>query len=260
MLSFDFLNDEVVYGLAPVQVMLLSGMIARADNLGRLPGAAGVLLGFLFYPKDPRTDVMPTEVEGLLMALARSKRVAWYAVEGVRFVQFLRWDKNQPGIREHNRKSSFPGPETPGAVAVVIPGETLEMFDASAPAGRDCEPPSTAQVRRQSVEQRGTLAFDSKRVGDWVLAHSDGPELMSVKDWIKFSAWLWNSGTKSMPVLLAMLDECAARRPNQPYAYFKDGTETREAINMRVAARVEEARHEKIKVEEKAFATKGGVR
>ena len=75
---------------------------------------------------------------------------------------------------------------------------------------------------------------------------------MTQKDWIKFAAWLWKSGTKSMPVLLGLLDECRVRRPAQPYAYFKAGTETREAIDMRIGLAVADAEHQKIRTEEKA--------
>jgi len=251
MLSFDFLNDEVVYRLEPARVMLLAGMIARADNLGRLPGEPEVLLGFLFYPKSPRPDVMPDAVEGLLMTLARAERIAWYVAGGTRFVQFARWQKNQPGLKDANRKSTFPAPDD--GVPVVIPGSTLEMFADETHAQADVRltPPNPAFARAQASEQRAARAFDATALNDWLIANAEG-STMSRNDWCKFAAWLWKTGTKSMPVLMALLDECVARRPQQPYAYFKPGTETREAINMRVSMAVAEKEHKRIRDEEKA--------
>lgn len=245
MLAFDFLTDELVYRLPPSEVMLLAGMIARADNLGRLPGEPAVLLSYLYSPRPPRGDVLPDAVEHLLTELAVAERVAWYAVGGTRFAQFTRWRKHQSGLREHNLKSALPGPDAQGAVAVTLPGRTLDMFHVE-PSGDapDIGAAETTARRQSHVEaERQRLG---QLIYEWCRADKgDGP--LHGNDWAKLAAWLWNSGTHHPETVIALLDEVKARRPKSPYAYLAKGSEVRESITMRVNAEAEVRRHNEIK-------------
>lgn len=261
MLSFDFLTDDVVMSLTHVGTLLLAGMISRSDNLGRLPGEPDVLLAFLYYPKRPRPDVSTGDVEQLLNALASSKRITWYVVGGVRYVQFNAWAKNQPGIREHNRKSSFPAPS--GEHATLM-GETLPLeLQASVARQRDDRQVDVAQLVRavsaQAREQKSKGELDYDAIKQWMTADGKGMDQsksLRGADWLKFSAWLWNTGSSTEDVL-AVLDECYRLNPREPYAYFAPSRQVRQAIQMRKHGDAAAEENARIKaLERKALSAK----
>ena len=232
MLSFNFLNDDVVYGLPAKQGLLLAGMIARADNLGRMPGEPDVLLSFLFYPRTPRPDMMSDDVYELLTRLtcASPPVVHWYWVKGVRYVQFATWTKHQSGIRQHNLRSTYPGPEDEGAEQVpVSKNMTLPIFDK-----QDMATPAPAidmgalvkSIAAQHTVARAIGEFDPGAVIEWCQGRKlDQPGAL------KFAGWLWNTGTKNMRHILAILEHMDNSSDIlSPYAYFAPEGKAREAV------------------------------
>lgn len=259
MLSFDFLPDDIVYDLPLVQALLLVGMLARADNLGRLPGEPEVLLTYLFFPKPPRRDISADDVEPLLLKLAQCKRIVWYVMKGVRYIQFSNWDKHQPGIRAHNKRSSYPAPTDDGAGRVALPGDTLALEFEPPP-----QPPQLSVVelvagaRAQAVATKAQAQFDSDAVMAWVVADTERDALGAYDvlrgvQWVRFAQWLWKTGTTSMRDVLHVLGECRRLRPRSPYAYFIASNGTRGSVEARMNADEAMAEGERIKREERAM-------
>ena len=259
MLSFDFLADDTVYRLPPEQVLVFTGMLARADNLGRLPGEPEVLLTYLFYPKRPRDDITVLHVEALLVALATAKPtiIVWYAVEGVSYVEFVRWSKHQAGIRPHNRKSSFPAPDVPGVVRVVLPGQTLDMLDppSALPEMRGDVGALIRSVAGQASMQKALTGFDEARVKEWIRVEPmrSGPigYVLRGIEWVKFARWLANTGTTNMNDVMRVLDECWRLQPRNPWAYFHPDANTRGMVEMQQTAKAADAVHNALKEEDK---------
>jgi hypothetical protein len=256
MLSFDFLPDDVVYDLPPMQALLLAGMIARADNLGRLPGDPSVLLAYLFFPKPPRPDATDDEAESLLIALASRTPpvVLWYQSGASRYVQFRSWKVHQAGLREHNLKSTLPGPETEGAFPVVEGGQP-SLFDAPRPApcvklDNDAVRNLVALTARQHSMSTMGREFKPADVVDWAKNNNVAPD---TKGAVAFAHWLWNTGVTNMDSVLAVLDDSLLHQAEQPYAYYAPGGAARNGIVLRNNARNAEASHEAIKKEEAAF-------
>lgn len=121
MLAADFLADDVVRRLPARHALALAGMIARADNLGRLPGEPDVLLSYLFAPKKPRADFDEAMIEETLTILAKEGVVRWYFFDGTRYVALSKWRDHQK-IRQDLLKSDLPDPEDG---AEVVPDDRL---------------------------------------------------------------------------------------------------------------------------------------
>ena len=269
MLSFDFLPDDVVYDLPPMQALLLAGMIARADNLGRLPGDPPVLLSYLFFPKPPRADASNDDVEGLLtrLCIAVPPIVLWYQVGQSRYVQFVRWSTHQAGLREHNLKSTLPAPNSEGSTPVMEYGQPSLFAAPPAPAvPLDINAMDKVRALVQSAAAQHSMAraaggFDAGRVQEWAATTGRTISPDSDRDTIKFAHWLWNSGLRNMDALMALLEDRLAHVAENPYAYYAAGKPAREAIVMRFHAGRQVAQHEQVKREDAAFAhtLKGGT-
>ena len=273
MLSFDFLIDDMVYTLPPVQAMMFAGMVARADNLGRLPGDPMVLLSYLFFPRAPRNDFTADDARDLLGLIARrSPPIArWYRVGNQCFVELAGWAKHQPGIK--HRKSDFPGPETPGAESLVastsLQTSMLDDFmegERIAARVEACVPdrPATSSDVMvdvgsiiRSLASAHTVArtlgdFDSDRV--WAWAKDGVPAAFSEpSDVMKFARWLWRTGTKHNDALVHVLDECRRLAPENPYAYFSPDRDTRTIKVEQGHAEAAVAEGESFKQQERAF-------
>lgn len=252
MLSFDFLPDDVVYVLPPMQALLLAGMVARADNLGRLPGDPPVLLAYLFFPKPPRPDATEAEAEALLTALASAVPpiVVWYQVGASRYVQFRRWKVHQAGLREHNQKSTLPGPDAEGSEPVIQHGQP-SLF--APPQQATVQLAGTADAIRRLVEHtagqhnlsRALGEFDEARAWAWIRDRiPNGPEL---DEWYKFARWLWNTGTHNMDGVEAVLENRMAMKPVNAYAYYAPGGTTRDLKVMQARVAEAQGKHEKEK-------------
>lgn len=223
MLSFDFLIDEVVYKLPPKQAHLLAGMIARADNLGRLPGEPAVLLSYLFYPRAPRPDLGSDDVEALLTTLATNNMITWYRFENARYVEFGQWTRHQSGLREHNRRSTLPAPGDAGADLVAVSRNSTELLRFDEP-----EPPSGPAVDVRALlkqvardrDMDGALGnFQPDVVVQWCRSHQIGEESVTALK-VQFSQWLWKTGVTNMDAIVAVLDEDWKQKPDRPYAYW----------------------------------------
>jgi hypothetical protein len=266
MLSFDFLIDDVVYGLRPMLGLLLAGMITRADNLGRLPGEPSVLLAYLFYPRAPRPDAGADDVRDLLITLSTLKPavVAWYWVGNTRFVEFVHWKRHQPGLREHNLRSSFPGPDADSARAVLVPHHGTEALDLDSPPEGESSPPLDLGALVKTVARSHSMdaalgMYDAERVAEWC-AHSDAVRQAAPADKSipqQVGHWLWNSGVANMDVVIAILDEYARLKPANPFAYFAPRSVAREAIVARFHGERQIAEHAKEKAETEQFLEGG---
>jgi hypothetical protein len=247
MLAFDFLPDDVVYGLSFTSVAVLAGMIARADNLGRLPGEPDVLLSYLFLPRSPRADLKPEHVEQALVVLAKSKRIHWYVVNGVRYVQFKNWAKNQPGIRAHNKRSSFP---EPGALSVPLEGETLPLaLEPPLPPALPFDVKAlVVNVAAQHEMQKSMSGFDPSVITEWAKGKTAAPPGSS---WERFAHWLWNTGTRNMRDIISVLEECDRLKPSVPYAYFNPSELTRAKVIQDANAKRSAAENEAFKKADK---------
>lgn len=147
MLSWDFPSDAAVQSLPAEHALALSFMIARADNLGRLPGEPEVLLAHLFTPKRPRADFSSDMLTECLWNLAGLGIVVWYEVEGTRFVQLAKWSGHQ-SIRSDLRKSDLPAPSE----GVVLQHERLCPEEvATLSGGSRAEVATTVQRSRDKV-------------------------------------------------------------------------------------------------------------
>lgn len=240
MLAFDFLTDPVVYALPPVEAMLLAGMVSRADNLGRLPGDPSVLLAYLFFPKAPRNDCTTDHVERLLRVCATHEPpiIQWYRVGGAAYVQFLQWEKHQPGLRPHNKKSSYPGPDAKGVDHVATPhGEPLSFPGMEPPPTMDARPVLAALTEKFTGGGAGFPAGD-------VAAWAEGKRELKVTTWFAFAHWLWNSGTRDPKVLFAVMERELSHPSENPWAYWAANGTAREATRMSLYGREAEAESE----------------
>lgn len=260
MLSFNFLTG-VAYGLQPIQGLLLAGMVARADNMGRLPGEPSVLLNYLFFPKRPRSDASADDVEALVSTLEAKGVVSWYAVDGERFVEFKEWAKHQPGLKEHNKRSQFPGPDTAGAAPVKgsdPDAPTLDVFETQPAQTLRDKQVNVAPLVAAVAQSMGMSATGAKYDPDLVelFIKRVASDTQDAVKWAKFSKWLWNTGVRHMPTLMTLLYECERRKPENPYAYFAEGGPGRSATAMRAAADAAAAEHEALKKSEREYAAK----
>lgn len=258
MISFDFLVDDIVYHLPLKQVILLTGMIIRADNLGRLPGEPDVLLPYLFYPKSPRSDMSIDDVRELVMKLAglRSPMIAWYTAKGSRYIQFLKWWSHQ-SLPAHNKRSSFPGPDDEGSVACMVPkNETqpLPFDEPQTPAPAPNLSAMVSEIAKQHARQWDAPTFDANRIAEWCGAR----KLANVTEWVKLGGWLWSTGVTNNDAIAALIEECERLKPENPYAYFAAGNNAREAIVSRFHGDQQVKQHEQEKRATEAFLGKAG--
>jgi hypothetical protein len=257
MLSFDFMTDGLVYSMPLEHVGLFAGMLSRADNMGRLPGEPSVLLQFLFFPKPPRPDVTEASVQRLLESLAASGKVRWYAVNGTRYVEFASWWKHQAGIKQQNRKSSYPSPDDGRLVALpLLDSQGKPMVEgASTQHAQLSIADLVSKVAGASSMQR-VVGFDADAVSDWVRDKVGSSPKACVfsgrSEWLKFAHWLYNTGTTRMQDVLHVLDECLRLQPQNPWAYFHQSKGTRSTVQLVKNARAVEAEHEAMKAEDRA--------
>jgi hypothetical protein len=259
MLSFNWLIDPLVYSLPPVQAMLFAGMVSRADNLGRLPGDPTVLLSYLFSPRPPRADVGPEDVSALLSELSASDPaiITWYMVEGTAYVEFSHWDKHQPGLKVHNKKSAFPGPDKASQIlrpqSQRTPHLGLDMFKPEPQwAGDVAERLKRGASLASKVARDIDREYDSELV-ELTVARLE-PDESKRGEWYKLAQWLWKDGVTYMPNVIDLLEANARFKPDLPYAYFAKGGKGREGISLRANAGRSEGEHEATKKQEAAWA------
>lgn len=98
--KFAALNHEPLGEFCQVLYMLL---IAHSDDFGRLEGDL-FTVKHLVIPSSKRDE---TQIQQALTALDAVKLIAWYEVDGSRYVQIIDFERHQSGL--HKRTSSrFP--------------------------------------------------------------------------------------------------------------------------------------------------------
>lgn len=260
MLSFNFLIDPIVYNMTSTGAMLFAGMVARADNLGRMPGDPTVLLAYLFSPMPPRPDVFPEDVSGLLSNLSSCDPpiLVWYEAGGAKYVEFTHWTKHQPGLREHNKKSSFPGPDSATQFfkpqSASAPRLDLDIMEPK-PFSMD---PARASAIGKAMAAKRQREVDSEYDPDLVelaVARLE-PDPTKRAPWYKLALWLWKDGVTYMPNVIDLLEANARFKPENPFAYFASGGKGRDGISMRSNADRTVKDHEDIKRQEVEWAAK----
>jgi hypothetical protein len=265
MLSYDFLSDDLVYSLAPIQVCILTGMIARADNLGRMPGEPSVLLSYLFWPRPVRSEFHVEAAKELLTKLASRTPplITWYQIGETRYIEFANWAKHQPGIRSHNRKSSLPAPDDKNATRVAIPGEQTGLFEPISTESTMGKPaaPSIRETRAMIRGLVGNLSMSrSNRSFDDAALQAKALELkLDPVETFKLARWLWNDGVDDMKCVLALIEEHARLKPKHFYAYFAKGGPAREGIVARFRSDQASSQSDSEKQEDREFLSGGDL-
>lgn len=230
MLSYNFMVDPVVYHLPPIQALVLAAMVARADNLGRLPGDPAVLLAYLFFPKPPRGDMTPDDVREALRACATAKPpiISWYRVEGASYVQFETWAEHQT-IKPQNRKSSYPPPDSKGARAIASP--TGEQGDI--PGLEPVEQPNVQALVGNLVRGMGAMPdSDGFPAGEFADARFDVP----------FAHWLWKNGVRDPGLLKHIVEmDTTMAYTGSKYAYWAVGGKALEGVRLQFFGKAHEA-------------------
>ncbi|MEW8985568.1 MAG: hypothetical protein AB2401_00855 [Bacillus sp. (in: firmicutes)] len=104
MLSKVISISEKVNELPDVFDMLLfTWMIPHTDDFGRMVGSPAKVKA-LVVPLQSK-DI--SEIKASLSRLHAAELIAWYEVDGERFIQILNFDKHQQGLHKRT-KSKFP--------------------------------------------------------------------------------------------------------------------------------------------------------
>jgi hypothetical protein len=110
-----FFTSDTLADLDPLTRLLFIGIWTIADKAGRLEDR----------PKRIRAEVLPydnCDIDAMLSALERGGFILRYAVDGVRAIQVVNWDKHQnPHMKE--AESTIPAPCLSGASPVQAPVE-----------------------------------------------------------------------------------------------------------------------------------------
>jgi hypothetical protein len=133
----EMFQDEKLAPLAPIDRLVYIGLIAMADDAGRLLDSIKVIDAFVFPDEDS-----PYTSRDSIETLARLSRVIRYTAEsGQKCIQIVRWEKHQ----RVDKPSKY-----------VLPAPTPEDVAAS-------EDRNTREAgARQSRESRETVAKDSR--------------------------------------------------------------------------------------------------
>ena len=92
--------------------------------------------------------------------------------------------------------------------------------------------------------------FNADRAWRWI---SNLPDTRVHRPLMKFAGWLWNTGIHDMEVLLSLVEDRCRRNPDNAYAYYAPGGESREANAARASIEIGAKENAAHQAEERAF-------
>lgn len=161
MLAWQISQGSRVAALSgPWPKLLYTWLIAHADNLGRFHGEPEQVRS-LVLPREPA--VTSGDVEKWLRELAENRLVAWYTVDGMRYLQFPKEDWERHQRLDRMRTSDLPPPVTTSSPPVTTDNHRLPEVEVEVEVEkedekeveREGEPREETQV--QTVRKRTVL-------------------------------------------------------------------------------------------------------
>ncbi len=117
--------------------LALTWLITFADKEGRTHGDPAVVRARIFPRRD---DITLAQMEGYIQEWQAAGIIQWYEAKGDRWISFVAFDKNQPGLR----KEKEPDSEIPPSPGWAPPPEPADMPEEQAADPPPDEPPSSA--------------------------------------------------------------------------------------------------------------------
>lgn len=96
----ELFRDERVARWPLAQRLLWVGLIAHADDHGRLEGHASALRSLVF----PLDDFTAKKVDSMLNAIAESGRIHRYQADGLDYIEIVNWKSHQKVNRPSDSK------------------------------------------------------------------------------------------------------------------------------------------------------------
>jgi len=164
------LDTEMGAPHGAMAALLYTWSIGHLDVEGRMNGDPDVVKGNVM----PRVPFVTVElVDKYLCAMAKVGLVEYYEADGDRWLEFLGFDKSQPGLRK-DREPPSNAPD-PSAGKPVVAATSPRTRETSAAVSAHTKNPCGAEVNRSEVKgsetNEGAVRVDGNRfLGAWTRA------------------------------------------------------------------------------------------
>jgi len=115
--------------LTPDEECCFYRLLVQCDDFGRYDGRAAIIKGACFPLKD---HITVAKVSGMMETLIRESLIFMYVVDGLPYIQMVKWDKHQ---QVRAKRSKYPDPNGHSEIVISsdINGNQLDTDDDKCP-------------------------------------------------------------------------------------------------------------------------------